>query len=104
MIRRILVVLMVSALTVAGLAAHKGHTHKIMGTILMVHENHLEIATKDGKKATVTLNAKTRILKGKGKATLADLKVGVRVVVEAEGEKEMTAKTVQAGASTTTGK
>lgn len=44
------------------------------------------------------------ILKGKGKATPADLKVGVRVVVEAEGEKEMTAKTVRIGAAAATGK
>ncbi len=99
MTRRILVVLMFAALTVTGLAAHKGHTHKIMGTIAMIHENRLEIATKDGKKATVTLTDKTRILKGTVKATPADLKAGVRVVVDAEGEKEMTAKTVQVGAA-----
>jgi hypothetical protein len=95
---------MVSAFTVIGLSAHKGHAHKIMGTISMIHENHVEIETKDTKKATVVLNDKTRILKATAKAARADLKEGIRVVVDAEGEKEMTAKTVRIGAAATIGR
>lgn len=78
-----------------GVAAHERHAHKIMGTISMVHEKHVEIETTDGKKVTVTLNEKTRILKGKSKGSAAELKEGLRVVVEAEGDKEMVARTVR---------
>jgi hypothetical protein len=95
--KRLFAAIVLAGFTAAGLnvAAHKGHAHKIMGTISLVHENHVEIETKDGKKMTVTLNDKTKILKGKAKASASDLKEGVRVVVEAEGEKEMVAKTVR---------
>lgn len=66
----------------------------------MVHDNHVEIETPDGKKMTVTLNEKTKILKGKAKSSASDLKEGLRVVVEPEGDKQMIAKTVRLGVET----
>lgn len=36
--------------------AHEGHEHKIMGTVSMVHQNQLEVKTKDGKSNVVTVN------------------------------------------------
>jgi hypothetical protein len=35
--------------------AHEGHPHKVMGTVTMRHENHLEVKATDGKTSTVTL-------------------------------------------------
>ncbi|MBI3449692.1 MAG: hypothetical protein HY049_12355 [Acidobacteria bacterium] len=63
--------------------AHEGHDHKIMGTIAAIDATHVELATKDGPKATIGLNADTKILRGKAQATVGDVKVGERAVVTA---------------------
>jgi 4-hydroxy-3-methylbut-2-enyl diphosphate reductase IspH len=63
--------------------AHEGHAHKVMGTVAMRHENHLEVKATDGKAVTITLNEKTKILRGKTKATADDIQPGQRVVVTA---------------------
>src|SRR5262245_59072878 len=63
--------------------AHEGHEHKVMGTVSMRHENQLEVKGTDGKAVTITLNEKTKILRGKAKATADDIKTGERVVITA---------------------
>ena len=60
--------------------AHKGHAHKIMGTVSGVEGNHVMVKTTDGKT----------------KLDAAAVKVGERVVAEGIEEKEMImAKTVK---------
>ena len=102
MIRRTLAGLAVMALAIAGSAdAHEGHkhakTHKMMGTVKAVHAdmNHVEITTTKGTSGFY-VDAKTKYIRGSSKLTLADLKPGTRVVVDAraEGEK-MTAVQVK---------
>jgi Cu/Ag efflux protein CusF len=79
-----LVAALVAALAIPGYAlAHEGHAHKVMGAVTTLHENHLEVKTTDGKTSTITLNEKTRILRGKAKATVGEIKPGERVVVSA---------------------
>lgn len=69
--------------------AHEGHAHKIMGTVSVIHENHLEVtAVKDSKVSTVVLNEKTKILRGKTVLQPEDIKIGDRVVVTAVQEKD----------------
>ena len=63
--------------------AHEGHAHKVTGTVSMRHDNQLEVKATDGKSVTITLNEKTKILRGKTKATADDIKPGERVVVTA---------------------
>lgn len=83
--------------------AHEGHDHKVMGTVSMIHENHLEVKDKDGKTVTVTLNEKTKILRGKQKATKAAIKEGERIVVTyVSQEKAFVAKEVRLGGKATT--
>ena len=79
--------------------AHEGHAHKVMGTIVMRHENHLEVRTKDGKTVTITMNEKTSVLRGKQKLDREALKAGERVVVDVgNGKAPMTAREVKLGA------
>lgn len=82
------------ALTVpAYLGAHEGHAHKVMGTVTTLHRNHLEVKATDGKSSTIRLNAKTKILRGKAKATAEEIKPGERVVVTATETKGKDGKT-----------
>lgn len=85
--------------------AHEGHAHKVMGTISAVTDSQLEVKGTDGKTVVIALDAKTVYRHGKAKADVKMLKVGDRVVVEAEqaqGAKVMTAKTVQMAAAPAT--
>jgi hypothetical protein len=87
--------------------AHEGHTHKIMGTVSAIHDNHLEVKATDGKTVAVTLNDKTSILRDKAILTAADIKVGDRVVIAAtqtkdkDGKAEFIATQVKLGTATT---
>jgi hypothetical protein len=73
--------------------AHEGHAHKVMGFVATLHETYLEVKAIDGKSSTITLNAKTKILRGKTKAKAEDIKPGERVVVTATETKGKDGKT-----------
>lgn len=98
----IMALALVAALATAPYAiAHEGHAHKMMGTVATVNDHRLEVKAVDGKTAAVTLNEKTKILRGKAPATLQDIKAGERVVVTAmeqkgaDGKPEMIASEVR---------
>lgn len=100
---------LVAALAVpAYVRAHEGHAHKVMGTVAMRHENHLEVKATDGKTSTITLNEKTKILRGKTRVKVDEIKPGERVVITAtetkgkDGKATMVATEVRLGTPTTT--
>jgi uncharacterized ubiquitin-like protein YukD len=76
------------------LLAHPGHEHKIMGTVSMVHQNHLEVKATDGKLSVITMDEKTRILRGTEKVKADGIKTGDRVVVTAIETKDKDGKPV----------
>jgi hypothetical protein len=88
--------------------AHEGHAHKVMGTVTTLHENHLEIKATDGKTSTITLNEKTKILRGKTKVKVEEIKPGERVAVTAmetkgqDGKATMIATEIRLGATNST--
>ena len=90
--------------TAAGVQAHEGHGHKMMGTVKAVHTdmNHVELTAAPGKTAGFYVNADTMYMKGSAKMALADLKPGTRVVVETkmDGDK-MIATSVKLSAGAT---
>jgi ribosomal protein S1 len=85
------------------LAAHEGHDRRIMGTVAAIHENHVRVAATDKKDHILTLNDKTKIVRGTTALKAADLKVGDRVVVvateikEKDGTTSMMVKEVKVG-------
>lgn len=88
--------------------AHPGHNHKLMGVVATVHDNHLEVKDTKGKATTFTLDAKTKIRRGKTILKAADIKAGDRVVVlsqevkdKATGKSTVTVLEVQVGVATT---
>jgi hypothetical protein len=98
---------LIVALAIPGYTfAHEG-PHKIMGTVTALHENHLEVKATDGKTSTITLNEKTKVLRGKAAVKVDDIKSGERVVVTAmeskgkDGKTTMVATEVRLGVATT---
>lgn len=102
--------LFVAALVLAVLApastlAHPGHEHKLMGTITAIDGNKVTMKTTEGKDAVFSVTPLTTFKRGKAKGAQSDLKVGLRIVVNAgDGAEPMKAKEVQYTAPATTAK
>ena len=87
--------------------AHPGHEHTILGTVSMVHENQIQVKATDGKTTMiVTVNEKTRVVRGIKTVKLDSIEAGERVVVTAiettgkDGRPLMVAKDVRLGVGT----
>jgi len=90
------VALAFTVLASAAPLAHPGHEHKLMGTITAIDGNKVVIKTTEGKDATFQVIPVTSFKRDKAKGTQADLKVGMRVVVNVgDGAEPMKAKEVQ---------
>lgn len=106
MTRRMLIVSTLLLALPALAVAHPGHAHKTMGVVSVIHENHLEVKDTQGKATTFTLDAKTRIRRGKAVLTAADIKTGDRVIVVTaetkgkDGKAVLTVTEVQLGTAT----
>ena len=75
------------------LAAHEGHVHKVMGTVVAIEASRIEVDTQDAKKQSYALTKETVYRRGKASATASDVRVGARVVlsvVEEHGAKTVT--------------
>lgn len=92
--RKALLVVLIAVVTAPWVFAHEGHAHKVMGTVSVIHENHLEVKDTAAKTSTFTLNEKTKILKGKAVVKATEIKEGDRVVVTAAEEKGVDGKTI----------
>jgi hypothetical protein len=69
--------------------AHNGNEH-VMGTVTAISANSITVQStgKEVKKTTISVVSSTMLLKSGGRASLKDLKVGGRVVVEAKENKD----------------
>lgn len=83
--------------------AHPGHDHKLMGTVTSVDKNKVVMKTTEGKDMTFQILPTTTFKRGSQKGSQADLKAGMRVVVNVgDGVEPLKAKDVQYSAPTTT--
>jgi preprotein translocase subunit YajC len=84
--RKITIVLTLAlSLLTSGLAlAHEGHKHAshLMGTVTAMTAKQIEIRTTDGKAVKAPLTAATKYLQGTKKAAKADVRKGMRVILE----------------------
>ena len=97
MTRRFALAVMASAVLTFAAApapAHEGHAHTVLGTVSMIHDTHLMVKDADGKTTTVTLDTKTKVLKGTTVMTRADITSGTRVAVTAEETKDKSGTTI----------
>lgn len=67
--------------------AHGGAKH-ILGTVTALNGNQLTLKAKDGKTVSILLNEQTKYYREKVKLAREDLKVGLRVMVEAREDKK----------------
>ena len=108
MTRRSLLIVAALLILPAYAFAHEGHTHKLMGVVSTIHENHLEVKDDKGKASTFTLDEKTKVRRGTKILKAADIKSGDRVIVLSKETKDKAGKVtvnvveVQLGAATTT--
>lgn len=65
------------------------HGDPILGTVTEVKTDTFTIKDKDAKSVVIMLDKKTKYVKDGKPGTKADLKVGVRVVIDAEMDKKM---------------
>jgi hypothetical protein len=95
---RTAILTLVATMSLAGLVrAHGGHDH-VRGTVTAVDATRIEVKTGYGKTISVALKPDTKYFKEKAAATAADVKVGIRVVIDADKEGEnLTAKEVKIG-------
>lgn len=92
-LRTLVPALAVAFILTAGLSAHEGHIHYVMGTVKTVSADHIVVTTTDAKThkakdVSVALNAKTRYRRGEASMAHATLKPGERVVVSVGDGKE----------------
>lgn len=65
---------------------HGGHDHNFLGTVKLVHENHLVVSTMKKGEVTFILTDKTKYVRGSEPASRADLEAGARVSVYVEND------------------
>jgi hypothetical protein len=101
----ILAALVLAFLAPAATFAHPGHEHKLMGTITAIDGNKVTMKTTEGKDAVFTVTPLTTFKRAKAKGAQSDLKVGLRIVVNAgDGAEPLKAKEVQYTPPATTAK
>jgi hypothetical protein len=87
MFQRLIVFTFAILVSTALLLSHGTATH-IMGTVSAIDGSHVTVKTQDGKSTMVMLEKATKYLNGSKAATLADVKVGTRVVIDAKTDQK----------------
>src|SRR5262245_13107823 len=101
MIKKLTICAVTAVLSVGLLLAHGNATH-LMGTVTAVGTDTVTIQDKDGKSIVVKLEKDTKYFRNKKPVTVGDMKVGTRVVIDAEMDqktKMYAAEEIQLGAA-----
>src|SRR3989442_1842177 len=89
-------------LFVAGAILAPGNAKHLMGMVTAVAKDTVTTQDKDGKSVVVMLEKGTKYFRSKKPATLDELKIGTRVVIDAEMNEKMkmySAEEIQIGAA-----
>ena len=85
--------------------AHDGHTHTIMGTVMVRDAHAVQVKTPGGETLSIAITDKTTVLRGKKKLAIEDVQKGSRVVVDiGNGEDPLIANEIRLGALSVTAK
>ena len=86
--KRLLVLLAAFVLSASLVYAHGGADH-LQGTITAIEGDHIQIKDQAGKPVMVMLGKTTKYLKDDKSSTKAELKVGIRVLIDAKMDEKM---------------
>jgi len=96
--RIVLVAIAVLTISVGVADAHDGHAHIVMGSVTAVDTKHLELKTPSGEVLSIAITPKTKVVREQKKASLRDVQVGRRAVVDiGNGEDPLIAREIQIG-------
>jgi len=96
--RTVLLAIVALTIVVRAGAAHDGHAHIVMGSVTAVDTKHLDLKTPSGEVLSITITPKTKVVREKKKASLRDVQVGRRAVVDiGNGEDPLIAREIQVG-------
>jgi hypothetical protein len=84
-----LIACVVALLLTAGLVLAHGNATHLMGTVTAVGKDTVTIQDKDGKPLVVMLEKTTKYFKSKKPASIDEMKIGTRVVIDAEMNQKM---------------
>src|SRR5437660_10122162 len=88
MLNKLIACALALLLPAGALLAHGNATH-LMGTVTALGKDTVTIQDKDGKTVVVMLEKTTKYLKTKKPVTLDELKIGSRVVLDAQMKEKM---------------
>jgi len=71
----------------SSIQAHGGGRH-VMGTVSAVDASHVEVKTNEGKIVSARLDKETKYFRGNAPATLADVKIGMRIVLHLTADED----------------
>jgi len=80
--RKVFILLLIATFAAGTVFAHGGKSHKLLGTVKLLHENHLVVTATDGHEATVTLTKTTQYEKDGKAAKRSDITEGARVSIQ----------------------
>lgn len=86
--KRMMALTLLLLLAMGAAFAHGGAEH-VMGTVVKVSNDTIDVKTMKGETRQVMFDAKTKFTKAGAKIQASDLKEGDRVVIEAHEMKEM---------------
>jgi len=86
--KRLAASMMTILMSAVVLFAH-GDAEHVMGTISAIQGEHVTVKLQDGKTESVMLDKNTKYFSGEKKAKKEDVKVGVRVVIDAKMDTKM---------------
>lgn len=96
--RKLFILLLIATFAAGAAFAHGGKSHRLLGTVKSLQENHLTVTAQDGHEAHVTLTAATTYEQEGKPATREALKPGVRVAIQLT-EDDKSAVKVRIGAA-----
>jgi hypothetical protein len=89
-----------TGLMARGAWAHEGHIHTIMGVVMDRDAKSLQVKTPGGEVLSIAITDKTTVVRGKQRASIADVQKGARVVVGiGNGEDPLMAGEIRLGAA-----
>ena len=94
--RKIAVMLWLLVAVAGAALTHGGRSHRLLGTVQGLDEDHLTVTTTEGKEASVTLTADTTYEKDEKPADRSALVEGARVSIQLE-EDDKTAVKIKIG-------